>query len=86
MSLFGANAAQPVQGIQSTPSTTRSNPDRKRREKQEKKKKDEEHALPHREEDVAELSAHDETPEAAPHEPVAPPADDPPRPHIDVQG
>lgn len=79
MSLFGANSAQPVQGISTTPNTARSNPDRKRREKQQKKKDEQ---AP-REEDRADLSslAREEQPRHAP-----PAGDEPPRPHIDIQG
>ena len=81
MSLFGANSAQPVQGIPTTPPTTRSNPDRKRREKRDKKGNEQSH----REEDRADLSHHAETPPPA-EPPKTLPRDPEQRPHIDVQG
>ena len=87
-SLPGANLPSSVPGIPSTSGVTRSNPDRKRREQpfQHPHDKKEDGATPHgREEDVAELSHHEEaSPGAAPvHQDAVKPVDG--HPHIDIQ-
>jgi hypothetical protein len=92
MSLFGNDSPQPLLGV---PHVARVNPDSRRRERSPKKDDDSKGSHPHREEDTAELSGHQEPEEASDDasdvlptpavepEPLIPPAD---HPHIDIRG